>query len=156
MRRKSVVIISMGCIFRFLDHGKQDFQLLRLEGQDLLRVLVDRCRLHVLRQFPEVRREFKALDATPVKIKMTCISLLPWVSKIVAFIFKNIDTIIFYMFNWLAIGWLDPSHMYIIKARTLEFGLCHVKWHPHLFLHERPYTQHGYKGHNLSHTVYDS
>ena len=57
----------MGRIFGFLNHGEQDLQLLRLKGQDLLRVLVDRGRLHVLRQLPKIRREFEALDATPVE-----------------------------------------------------------------------------------------
>ncbi len=52
--------------------------------------------------------------------------LLPCVSKIVAFIVKNIETIIFAMFSWLAIGWLDPSHTLKIKAQTLKYSLSHV------------------------------
>jgi len=33
----------------------------------------------------------------------------------------------FCMFSWLAIGWLDPSHMYKIKARMLKYSLSQVK-----------------------------
>ncbi len=43
---------------------------------------------------------------------------------------KNIDTIIFCMFTWLAIDWLNPSHKYKIKARTFKYGLSRVKIWP--------------------------
>ncbi len=50
-------------------------------------------------------------DRTCYRLQYRLIILLPCVSKIVAFIVKNIDAIFFCMLNWLAIGWLDPSHM---------------------------------------------
>jgi len=57
-------------------------------------------------------------EKTSFVVVNTVKKILPCVSKIVAFIVKNIDTINFFMFNWLAKSWLDPSHALKIKART--------------------------------------
>jgi len=53
-------------------------------------------------------------------------SYITCVSEIVAFIVKHIKTIFFCMFNW-AIGWLDTSQTYKIKAQMLKYSLSHVK-----------------------------
>ena len=60
------MFISMDSLLRLLHHGEQDLQLLRFNRPDLLGVLVDRGGLNLLRQFPEIRREFQALDVAPV------------------------------------------------------------------------------------------
>ncbi len=55
----------MSSFLRFLDHGKQDLQLLRLKGQDLLRVLVEGCGLDLLGELPKVWGQLEALDVAP-------------------------------------------------------------------------------------------
>jgi len=63
-----VVFFNVDSVIRFFDHGKEDFQLLGFKGQHLLGVLAEGGGPDLLRQFPEVWREFETLDvASEVK-----------------------------------------------------------------------------------------
>ena len=59
------MLVNVGALFRLLDHGQQDLQLLGLELPDLLGILVERRRLHLLRQLAQVGGQLQALDVPP-------------------------------------------------------------------------------------------